>query len=80
LPGERLVVGWEINGEWKPDARVEFTSEVEVRFTAEGGGRTRVDLEHRNFERMESGGDTMREGVDNGWPAILADFAAAAAA
>jgi uncharacterized protein YndB with AHSA1/START domain len=80
LPGERLVVGWEINGEWKPDARVEFTSEVEVRFTAEGAGRTRVDLEHRNFERMESGGDTMREGVDNGWPAILADFAAATAA
>jgi uncharacterized protein YndB with AHSA1/START domain len=79
-PGERLVVSWEINGEWKPDARVEFTSEVEVRFTAEGAGRTRVDLEHRNFERMESGGDTMRQGVDSGWPAILADYAAAAAA
>jgi uncharacterized protein YndB with AHSA1/START domain len=79
-PGERFVVSWEINGEWQPDARVEFTSEVEVRFTAEGTGRTRVDLEHRNFERMESGGDTMRQGVDSGWPAILADYAAAAAA
>jgi hypothetical protein len=75
-PGERFVVGWEINAQWKPDARVALASEVEVRFLAEGPGRTRVELEHRNFERMGAvDGETMRKGVDGGWPAILELFA-----
>jgi uncharacterized protein YndB with AHSA1/START domain len=77
-PGARFVVSWEIGGDWKPDSRVSFTSEVEVRFSAEGAERTRVDLEHRNFERMgQAPGETMRKGVDNGWPAILGLFATA---
>jgi uncharacterized protein YndB with AHSA1/START domain len=77
-PGERLVVSWEISGDWKPDSRVGFTSELEVRFSAEEGGRARVDLEHRNFERMgQEPGERMRNGVDNGWPAILALYATA---
>ena len=71
-PAERLVVSWEISSEWKPDPRPEFTSEVEVLFTAEAGGRTRVDLEHRNFERLGAvAGEKMRKDVDGGWPAIL---------
>lgn len=75
-PAERFVVGWEINARWKPDARVELASEVEVRFLAEESGRTRVELEHRGFERMgEADGETMRKGVDGGWPAILELFA-----
>ena len=75
-PGERFVVSWEISADWKPDARVALASEVEVRFTAEAAARTRVDLEHRNFERMgQQPGEKMRNGVDNGWPAILALYA-----
>ena len=75
-PGERLVVSWEISADWKPDARAEFASEVEVRFIAEGVGRTRVELEHRNFERMgDTGGEKMRKDVDGGWPGLLALFA-----
>jgi len=74
-PGARFVVGWEISGDWKPDARVELSSEVEVLFIAEAQGRTRVELEHRNFERMESGGQAMRDGVDQGWPGILETYA-----
>jgi len=71
-PAERLVVSWEISSEWKPDPRPEFTSEVEVRFTAEAVGRTRVDLEHRNFERMgAAAGEKMRNGVQGGWPHLL---------
>jgi len=76
-PGRRLVVTWEINGQWKSDPRPQFTSEVEVNFIAESAERTRVELEHRNFERMESGGREMRDGVDNGWPGILELYAAA---
>jgi uncharacterized protein YndB with AHSA1/START domain len=79
-PGERLVVTWEVSAEWKPDPRPEFTSEVEVRFSPETALRTRVELEHRNFERMGAAGETMRNNVDRGWPALLELFAKDAAA
>jgi hypothetical protein len=75
-PFERLVVSWEINGAWKPESRVEFASEVEVRFVADSPERTRVELEHRDFERMEGAtGDKLRNDVDNGWPGMLERFA-----
>jgi len=75
-PGERLVVSWEISPQWKPEARVELASEVEVRFSPQGPGSTRVDLEHRNFERMgEAGGEKMRNDVNNGWPTLMDLFA-----
>ena len=80
-PGECFVVTWEISAEWKPDSRAAFASEVEVRFEAEAEGRTRVSLEHRNFERMGTEpGQSMRDAVDNGWPGLLALFSAAFAA
>jgi uncharacterized protein YndB with AHSA1/START domain len=75
-PAERFVCTWEISADWKPDARVAFASEVDVRFVAEDQGRTRVELEHRNFERMgAAAGETMRKGVDGGWPTLLDLFA-----
>jgi uncharacterized protein YndB with AHSA1/START domain len=78
-PGQRLVVTWEISAEWKEDPRAAFTSEVDLRFLAEATGGTRVELEHRNFERMgASAGETMRNGVDGGWPTLLELFAKAA--
>jgi uncharacterized protein YndB with AHSA1/START domain len=70
-PAERLVVSWEVSAEWKPDPRPAVSSEVEVRFTAEPGGRTLVQLEHRNFERMGTTGEKMRKDVDGGWPHLL---------
>lgn len=79
-PGAQFNVSWEINANWKPDARVELASEVEVRFTAEADGTTRVDLEHRDFERMgATDGQTMRGHVDNGWPGLLGLFSNAVA-
>ena len=75
-PPERLVVSWEISAAWKPDARAAFASEVEVRFAPEPGGRTRLELEHRHFERMGApDGETMRTAVDGGWPGLLEFFA-----
>ena len=80
LPAQRFVVSWEINANWKPDARPAFASEVDVRFVAEAAGVTRVELEHRDFERMgETAGETMRKGVDGGWPTLLDLFAKQAA-
>jgi uncharacterized protein YndB with AHSA1/START domain len=79
--GARFAVTWEISADWKSDPRVAFASEVEVRFAPQAAGRTLVELEHRNFERMgETAGETMRKGVDGGWPTLLDLFAKAAAA
>ena len=80
-PPERFVVGWEINAKWKPDARVELASEVEIRFIAESATRTRVELEHRDFERMgATEGESMRGNVNNGWPGMLECYAKSLAA
>ena len=74
-PAQRFVCSWEISAEWKSDSRRVFSSEVEVRFVPEGPGATRVELEHRNFERMTApGGEKMRNEVDRGWPKIMELF------
>jgi uncharacterized protein YndB with AHSA1/START domain len=75
-PGKQFVVSWEIDSKWKPDSRAALASEVAVRFVAGAGNSTRVELEHRNFERMGAAeGEVMRTGVDGGWPAMLDLFA-----
>ena len=72
-PPHRLVVSWDINSNWKPDTTV--SSEVEIRFVADGQNATLVELEHRNFERMGAeAGASMRRDVDGGWPGILDTF------
>jgi uncharacterized protein YndB with AHSA1/START domain len=74
-PPQRFVMTWDINSQWKPDTTV--GSEVEVRFIAESAGVTRVELEHRRFERMGAeGGAKMRGDVDRGWPGMLERFRA----
>jgi uncharacterized protein YndB with AHSA1/START domain len=79
-PAEQFIVSWEISADWKPEPRAMFASEVEVRFIAEGDERTRVEVEHRDFERMAApGGETMRKNVDGGWPGLLALYAKAVA-
>jgi uncharacterized protein YndB with AHSA1/START domain len=77
-PGRRFVVTWQIDVGWKPDARREYASEVEVRFIEETPGHTRVELEHRNFERMGAEpGAKMRGAVDSagGWGTLLGLYA-----
>ncbi len=75
-PGKQFVVSWEINSKWKPDTRVALASEVDVRFVPQADGSTGVELEHRDFERMGAAeGETMRAGVDGGWPGMLELFA-----
>src|SRR5213082_1290048 len=50
-PPRRLVFTWDIGPTWQLEPDQSKTSEVEVRFTAESGERTRVDLEHRHLDR-----------------------------
>jgi uncharacterized protein YndB with AHSA1/START domain len=72
-PPHRFVVSWDINSQWKADSTV--SSEVEVRFRADGPDATLVELEHRKFEQMgEAAGEKMRKDVDGGWPRMLELF------
>ncbi|HUP89659.1 MAG TPA: SRPBCC family protein [Longimicrobiales bacterium] len=75
-PPQRFVIAWQITPEWKYQPDLAKSSEVEVQFTAVAGG-TRVDLEHRNFERQGEGGQAMRAGVDGegGWKTLLQVYA-----
>jgi len=72
-PPQRFVMTWDINSQWQPDITV--SSEVEVKFIAEGANATRVELEHRKFEQMGAEpGEKMRKDVDGGWPGMLERF------
>jgi uncharacterized protein YndB with AHSA1/START domain len=75
-PPHRLVFSWQIAADWKCEPDLSRASEVEVRFTPAEGGRTRVDLEHRHFERMAAGAEAMRAGVnaEGGWGTLLKLF------
>ena len=76
-PPRRVLLGWQINGEWRYDASL--TTEVEVNFIPDGGG-TRVELEHRHLERMGGSAEAARQAIDSpgGWSGLLAAFAQAA--
>jgi uncharacterized protein YndB with AHSA1/START domain len=75
-PPERFIITWDINSQWQPDTTV--STEVEVQFIAEGD-ITRIELEHRHFERMgKEAGESMRNDVTNGWPKLLERFKAEA--
>jgi uncharacterized protein YndB with AHSA1/START domain len=77
-PPQRFVIAWQLGGEWKYDPDLAKASEVEVMFTPQPGGVTRVDLEHRYFERHGAGAEAVRTGVggDGGWGSLLQLFAA----
>jgi len=75
-PPQRFVLAWKISAQWKYEPDLSKSSEVEITFIPEPDGRTRVDLEHRHFERMGPAGETMRQGVDSprGWCDLLSRF------
>ena len=80
-PPHRVVLAWQITTEWRFEPELARSSEVEVRFTPEADGTTRVDLEHRHLERHGAGAETMRAGVDasGGWGSLLELFSSEAA-
>jgi uncharacterized protein YndB with AHSA1/START domain len=68
-PPTRVVFSWDINTGWQIETDHERTSEIEVRFTAEGPDVTHVELEHRNLDRHGEGWEAMRDAVGSpgGW-------------
>ena len=71
-PPSRLALAW------KPNDRNEPPTEVEVRFTPDGDG-TRVELEHRGWERLGDRAGEARGAHAGGWTLTLERFAAAVA-
>jgi DNA-binding transcriptional ArsR family regulator/uncharacterized protein YndB with AHSA1/START domain len=74
-PPHRLVLTWQITGEWEFDPDPEHASEIEVRFTADGPGRTVVELEHRHIDRL-IGGQAVYDALISGgnWIVLLELF------
>jgi uncharacterized protein YndB with AHSA1/START domain len=72
-PPTRLVISWDVSAQWQLETDHEKTSEVEVRFIAQGPDRTRVELMHRDLERHGDGWEQMRDalGSPGGWPAAM---------
>jgi uncharacterized protein YndB with AHSA1/START domain len=64
-PPHRFVLEWKI-----------CPSEVEVRFSYESEGVTRVDLEHRGWERAGENAETLRENYAGGWDVVLGKYVA----
>jgi hypothetical protein len=72
---------------WEPPTRFGYlwhlrrdradATEVEVRFIGRGA-TTRVEIEHRGWERLGAEGDTWRDRNRGGWATLLPHFVAAA--
>jgi hypothetical protein len=71
---------------WEPPCRLAYTwflradradaTDVEVTFVAEGS-RTRIDIEHRGWERLGAGAGDWRDRNRMGWSTLLPHFTAA---
>jgi uncharacterized protein YndB with AHSA1/START domain len=75
-PPGRVVISWNISPQWQLESNPDRTSEVEIRFVAEGPARTRVELEHRKLDRHGEGWQQMRDAVGSpdGWAVGLRRF------
>ena len=73
-PPQRLVLAW------KPNPERRAATEVEVRFVAVEPDHTRVELEHRGWERLGDLGPEARASYDGGWPGVLDSYAGTAMA
>jgi uncharacterized protein YndB with AHSA1/START domain len=80
-PPHRLVLTWQISGEFKAESDPTHASEVEVSFTPDGEA-TVVVLEHRRLERHGATAAALRDGIgsEGGWGELLGLFAAQVAA
>jgi uncharacterized protein YndB with AHSA1/START domain len=71
-PPHRLMYSWHLRRD-RADA-----TEVEIRFLADGQA-TRVEIEHRNWERLGAEGAEWRDRNLGGWSTLLPHFITAAA-
>lgn len=74
-PPKRLVLGWQITGEWKYDPG--FVTEVELGFFEDGQRSTLVAFEHRNLERYADAAIAIHKQLSDpsGWNGSLERYA-----
>jgi hypothetical protein len=70
------VIAWEparrVAFTWHPGREPESAQEVEVRFVTTEAG-TRVELEHRGWERLGETARATRDSYDQGWDGVFGD-------
>lgn len=72
---------------WEPPTRLGYTwhlkrdrsdaTDVEIRFVDRGDGSTRVEIEHRGWERLGAEGEDWRDRNRGGWATLLPHYVAA---
>jgi len=67
-PPRRLVYLWHMRAD-RSDA-----TEVEITFVDQGDATTRVDIEHRGWERLGARGPNWRDANQSGWNGLLPYF------
>ncbi len=72
-PPTRLGYSWHLNRD-RSDA-----TDVEIRFVPGDDGATRVEIEHRGWERLGAQGEGWRDRNRGGWSTLLPHYVAAAA-
>jgi uncharacterized protein YndB with AHSA1/START domain len=73
-PPHRLLLGWQLNHQFRFDPNL--LMEVEIAFEPLAGGGTRVSLEHRNLEQLGADAELFASRVRSGWPERLGNFVA----
>jgi uncharacterized protein YndB with AHSA1/START domain len=73
---------------WEPPSRLGYTrhlnrdrsdaTDVEISFVARDEASTRVEIEHRGWERLGADGEPWRERNHGGWATLLPHYIAAA--
>ena len=72
-PPTRLGYTWHLNRD-RSDA-----TDVEIRFVPRDGGATRVEIEHRGWERLGADGEGWRDRNRGGWATLLPHYVSVAA-
>lgn len=75
-PPRRLVFTWQIGPDRVPVPDPARASEVEVVFLAEAPEQTRVELEHRHFDRHGESAEGYRQALTAGWHELLSRYVA----
>ncbi|MEV0155369.1 SRPBCC family protein [Micromonospora sp. NPDC050686] len=73
-PPRRLVFTWQIGPDRAPLPDPARASEVEVIFEPDGDGRTRVEVEHRHFDRHGEAAEGYRQALTAGWAELLSRY------
>ena len=72
-PPQRIVLAWTIGLYWRPEPP-DCASEVEIAFAGEDSNRTRIDVEHRDFDRHGGDAGQLRDMLARGWPIALTSY------